>query len=503
LFLAGAAPLLAWRKTTRERLWNQFTLPLAAMAVTIGVLVIFFPRTRTLSPVFQDTFKLPISLINFGIIAFVFASIIQEFWRGVGVRRKQTGSDPFTSLIGLMLAKRRKYGGYIVHLGVAIMFFGFAGKAYDKMIDRTVAKPGLVDTATGTGESSFQLGHFAGPFQFGKAENRKGPFTGSDYSFTYERLIHTSDDHMDQITAQVGVYDKGERIATLYPAKRDYHDEQGQMTSEVAISVRLGEDAYLVLTGFELESQQANFRVYVNPLILWVWVGFLMLALGTLICLIPQFVVDAVQWKPTSRLGRAADLAIVLLLAFGIVAGLGSQAYAQGAQETGGGGGGGAAEHIPAGMGMGNAGGGYAAKNRPDTPTAEKAMKELLCPCGCARQDIFACDCATAADLRAKVMAILADYDLNTAKGRKDGYDAVLKVFVKDYSGSVLATPKSSFPWLLPSVAAVGALGLLVFVGRRWMTKKPPGGPGTPTATAPVTDEEYAEKLEDELSETD
>ena len=59
---------------------------------------------------------------------------------------QQTGSDPFTSLIGLVLSKRRKYGGYIVHLGVAVMFFGFAGKAYDQMIDRTIDKPAIMDS---------------------------------------------------------------------------------------------------------------------------------------------------------------------------------------------------------------------------------------------------------------------------------------------------------------------------------------------------------------------
>jgi cytochrome c-type biogenesis protein CcmF len=249
---------------------------------------------------------------------------------------------------------------------------------------------------------------------------------------------------------------------------------------------------YLVLTGFDLESQKANFRIYLNPLILWVWIGFLILAIGTLICLIPQSLVDFMQFTPKTRIGRAADLGIVLLISGGLVAGLTTQAYAQG-------------EHAPpAGMGMGNAGGGYAAQNRPDSPTAEKAMKELICPCGCARQDIFQCDCATAADLRALVNGILANYDLKTEKGRSEGYDAVLQKFVSTYSESVLATPKSNFPWLLPSVAAVGALGLLFVVGRRWINRKPAAAAPTETsAVVAATDDKYTDKLEDELAETD
>ena len=489
IVLAGAAPLLAWRKTTRERLFNQFMFPLGLMAVTIVALLIFFPQTKTTTKIFAEQLELPISLVNFGLVAFVFGSIAQEFWRGTAVRRKQTGSDPVSSLIGLMLSKRRKYGGYIVHLGVAVMFFGFAGKAYELMIDRTVDKPGLFDPSTGKGESTIELPHFV------------GPFTESDYSFTYERLIHTSDDHKDAVTAQVGVWDAGKRIGTVYPAKWDYHKSEDQMTTEVAIKVRLAEDVYLILTGFDLDSKQANFRIYVNPLILWVWIGFLMLALGTLICLIPQSVVDKVQWKPQTKLGRAADVGIVLGIVVAVVLGLGSQAHA--AQAPGG-----AGEHVPAGMGMGQSGAGWAAMNRPDTPTADKAMRELICPCGCVRQDIHQCDCKTAADLRAKVLGILAAYDLNTEQGRKEGYDKVLAVFVSEYGEMVLATPKSKFPWLFPSLAAVGALGLLLVVGRRWMKHgggdggKGPGATGGAAALTPA-DDKYVDKLDDELAETD
>lgn len=506
LVLAGAAPLLAWRKTTRERLWNQFMFPTALAAVTIVVLLVFFPQTKETSSVFADKLELPISLINFGLVAFCVGSIAQEFWRGVAVRRRQTGSDPMTSLIGLVLAKRRKYGGYIVHLGVAVMFFGFAGKAYEHMVDRTVDRPGLSDPTTGIGESSFA---FTVPRTRpgGVVEQDPvfvGPFTKSRYTFTYENLFHTSDDHKDAVTAQVGIFDNGKRVGTVYPAKWDYHKSNDQMTTEVAIRVRIAEDVYLVLTGFDLESKQANFRVYVNPLILWVWIGFLILMLGTLVCLIPQSIVDRVQWKPKTKLGRAADVGILLGVVCAVTLGLASQAYANPTP--------GAGEHVPAGMGMGQSGAGWAAMNRPRNGTEEKAMKELICPCGCARQDIHGCDCQTAAQLRGKVMAILDGYDLSTEKGRAEGYQKVLDVFVAEYGEMVLATPKSKFPWLLPTLAAIGALGLLLVVGRRWIRRGDKdattdaaagAGAGAAAAATSEADEAYIDKLEDELAQTD
>jgi cytochrome c-type biogenesis protein CcmH/NrfF len=131
-------------------------------------------------------------------------------------------------------------------------------------------------------------------------------------------------------------------------------------------------------------------------------------------------------------------------------------------------------------------------------------MKELLCPCGCARQDIFNCECKTAADLRGKILGLLSDADLSTEQGRKAGYDKVLAVFVKEYSGAVLATPKSNFPWLLPSIAAVGALGLLIVVGRRWVRRGAADtAAATPSKSAEPADDKYADKLDDELAETD
>ena len=501
LFLAGAAPLLAWRKTTRERLKNQFMIPFGAAALTIIVLLIFFPQTKHLSPIFARQIKLPISLLNFGLIAFVGTSIIQEFARGVGVRMRQTNADPFSSLLGLVLSKRRKFGGYIIHLGVAVMFFGFAGKAYERMVDRTVEKPGI-STADGRGPASFS---FDSPETKGQQHSFIGPFSGSDYTFTYENLFHTSDDHKDAITAQVGIYNAGERIGTVYPAKWDFHKGDGQMTTEVAIRVRPHEDVYLVLTGYDLDTGLANFRVYINPSILWVWLGFLVLAIGTLICLIPQgivdaLLVDALQWKPKTRVGRAADVGIVIGMVFVALAGLSTQAHAQAAQPPAG------AEHVTEGMGMGKAGGGFAAQNRPANDTEARAMKELLCPCGCARQDVLECDCATAAQLRAQVQSLMTGVKLDDDASRKSAYDRVMAAFVKEYGEKMLMTPRSDLSWLFPSIAAVGALGVLVVAGRRWVARSkhaemvPVGG-----STAAVTpgDDAYVDKLDDELAETD
>ena len=493
LLLAGGAPLLAWRKTTRERLWSQFLFPTALAAVTVLVLAVAFPQTRHLSTLFTDGLEislggdkynllhLPVTLLNFGLVAFVFGSIVQEFWRGVAVRRRQTGSDPVTSLLGLVLTKRRKYGGYIVHLGVAVMFFGFAGKAYESMKDATIEKPAAM------GDRAKATVHFEG------------------YDLVYERLFQRSDDHMVETGAEVSIWRDGKKIGMAYPAKRDYAKGEGQATTEVSIETRVGEDVYLVLNGYNLESGLGNLRVYLNPLILWVWVGFLILALGTLICLIPQGVVDQLSRPRTSRLGRAADAAVLALLVGGAITGVATQAHAAPP-----------AEHIEAGMGMGADSVGYASMNRPKNATEERAMKELLCVCGCKRESFFDCKCATAAQLRQQVIELVEQvdasgkpiYDLASEHGRDVAYQAVLDFFVQQYKGEqVLATPRTQFSWLFPSVAVIGGLGLLVVAGRRFVGRGAAAAQGaSTTAVAPAAtteDAAYADKLDDELAETE
>ncbi|NJM91024.1 MAG: cytochrome c biogenesis protein CcsA [Myxococcales bacterium] len=447
VLLGGIAPLLAWRKTTRERLYNQFLFPVAVSTVSVVALAVLWPATRVLTPVFADTVELPMVLVTLATIIFAAGSIAQEFWRGVGVRRRQTGSDPVTSLIGLVLSKRRKYGGYVIHLGIAVMFLGFAGKAYEQMRDRTIEHPGVAAT-----DGSFRGGSW---------------FDVGGYDFFYEKLITDSNDNRTAVFAQVSVYKDGKQLTTEFPAKFSYRRSE-QPTTEVAIHPRLAEDVYLVLTGYDTDTGVANFRIYINPLINFVWFGFVLLALGTLICLIPQRVVEMLSPRRALGLAEPPIWAVVLLAAGGVTFGLAQQALAADAPvqlaQAGG-------EH--AGPGMGTDGTGFAHLDRPQTPVAEKLMRELVCLCGgCKREDIYSCKCGYAAQERQKVNQMLLGKDLSTEAGQKQAYDEVVKAFVANYGGEhVLNTPTSSVSWILPSLAAVGGLGLLLGVGYGWVRK--------------------------------
>jgi cytochrome c-type biogenesis protein CcmF len=501
LFLAGAAPLLAWRKTTRERLQAQFMIPIAAGCLTIVVLALAVPATLVSTPIFVDELRLPISLLNFGLVAFTVASIGQEFWKGMRVRRKQTGTGHFTSLIGVTLQKRRKYGGYVVHLGIALMFIGFAGKAYDTMQDYTVQ---------GTGET-FQVRR---------------------YTFRYDSLEVSANDNKRMVTAEVGLYTDIDRVfynaitegivdakvglkqsdiglwlpnsaheADMTPARWRFF-KGDQTTTEVYIKSMLNsEDVYLVLTGYNERSKVANFRVYVNPLINWVWLGFLFLALGTALCLFPQRWVDNMSPTRRTRMGRNVEVAVLLLaigtFTFGAIKAARADQPAGTASQP-------KAEYTdtPAH----NDGVSYAHRCRPDTPTARRLMKNMVCLCGgCKRESLFECRCGRAAQDRCRILEQLSRMGgISKTEVDEKAYEKVRESFLKQYGERVLANPTSKLSWALPLAAIGGAFILLFGLTRHWVHR----GKKTVKETADVfddepEDDEYADLLDDELRETD
>src|SRR5262249_10991257 len=116
---------------TAENMKFQFVVPLTVMVVTFGILTFVFYK-KSVDPDFW-------AISCWSLCAFVLTSIGQEFWRGARVRQKMTKLDFFTSLIGLVGRSKRRYGGYLIHIAIVMLFFGWAGNAYQKTAEASLS----------------------------------------------------------------------------------------------------------------------------------------------------------------------------------------------------------------------------------------------------------------------------------------------------------------------------------------------------------------------------
>jgi cytochrome c-type biogenesis protein CcmF len=266
LLLTGIGPLLAWRSSTLANLREQFLWPIAAglaagsIALAVGI--------RVWS-----------SGICFALCGFVVGTMVQEFVRGAAVRRLSTGTDLFTAMIGMVARNKRRYGGYIVHVGIVLMFLGFAGEGFGRD-EQALLKPG----------EQVQVDR---------------------YVLRLDAIRATEDSQKQMVTAHVTVLDSGGGVlGTMYPAKWYYRSRPDEPTTEVAIWRSLAEDLYLVMAGFELGEQTASVEIHVNELVNWIWIGFGLLALGTGIALLPERVFAFAA----ARVGAEAATATLLLI---------------------------------------------------------------------------------------------------------------------------------------------------------------------------------------------
>src|ERR687887_660017 len=266
LVLTGIAPLMAWRKSTISNLFKQLAWPAAAGVATGAVIA---------------ALDVPLwsAGLCFALCAFVTGTIVQEFIRGAQVRRGATGTDIFTALVGLIARSRRRYGGYIVHVGIVLMFLGFAGQGF-KQEAQALLKPGQQAT----------LGHF---------------------TIRHDALTVTSDEQKQMITGHVTVTSDGKPVAEMAPAKWFFNKHEQEPTSEVAIRRATGEDLYIVLAGYDVSTQTATYAITINPLVDWIWFGFGVLACGTGLALLPE---RAFAFATAKLPADAVTTALVLLL---------------------------------------------------------------------------------------------------------------------------------------------------------------------------------------------
>src|SRR5690606_9769161 len=271
LFLTGTAPLLAWRKSTAANLREQFAWPVAAALVTGGALVALGVRVWS-------------SGLCFALCGFVTATIVQEFYRGARVRQSATGTDLLTALIGLVGRNKRRYGGYIVHLGIVLVFPGFAGDGF-KQEEQVLLRPG----------QSATVGH---------------------YTVRHAAIRVTDDGQKQMITGHLTVFEDGREIGRLYPAKWFFRKHEDQPTTEVAIRRSFAEDLYVVMPAFDLKDQSASLHIVINPLVNWIWVGFGIMALGTGIALLPDTAFAFATAKlPAAAAARTTAMLLMLLFA--------------------------------------------------------------------------------------------------------------------------------------------------------------------------------------------
>jgi len=256
LALTGIGPLIAWRRASVANIQKQFAGP-AALGV-IAAAALFTLGIRELYP-----------LMTWGLASFVAGTILQEFWKGIGARRTMYGEGLPIATVRLVARNRRRYGGYIVHAGIVILFAAFAGMAFRKEYDVTLR----------AGESTTAIDPF-----------------GRRWTFTSEGLSEFKALNRDVLTIALRPTVDGQPRPILTSEKRQHRDSRGQPTfqpsTEVGILSEQRQDVYLVLAG--AIGDQAEIRINFNPLVVWVWHGGVLMAIGGLI----------VMWPPSMRRRR-------------------------------------------------------------------------------------------------------------------------------------------------------------------------------------------------------
>jgi cytochrome c-type biogenesis protein CcmF len=242
LFLTGAGPLLAWRKTSFQSIKRNFTIPLIFAAIVGGALFYFGVHQLY-------------TWMSLFLCAFVAASIAGEFYKGARTRMKTSKEHFFGAVYNLTMRNTRRYGGYIVHLGIVLMFVGFAGQAF-----------------------RFETQGLMGPGDLLRAE---------DYMFRCESINTGQKANYQYETVSLSVTKDGHALGVMKPQKRFFIAEQ-QPLSHVAIKTNLARDLYVVMAGMDQDSGKAIIHVIINPLVQWVWIGGMIVLLGTILALIPS-----------------------------------------------------------------------------------------------------------------------------------------------------------------------------------------------------------------------
>ncbi len=252
LFLTGVGPLLAWRSTSLRTIRRNFILPCVAFLVALVGLIAggIHPWADP-----DSWLATSFSLLAFSLAAGVVTAISSEFLRGANVVREQTGKNIIASMATLMHRNTRRYGGYLVHFGIVVMFIGIAGGAFNQSHEQEM---GFGDSTT------------IGP-----------------YKLVCESYTQDSNPTYDTDYALLDVYRGGKKVVQLSPEKRFYH-ASGQPSTVVALHSTAQADLYVIFMGRNPDTNRPIIKVFLNPLIAWIWIGVVIVVAGTCLALAPN-----------------------------------------------------------------------------------------------------------------------------------------------------------------------------------------------------------------------
>jgi cytochrome c-type biogenesis protein CcmF len=372
LLLMGSGTLFGWRKTSALALKRAFRAPLAALGVAALAHLLLgrslgFPAVVYSDPIYAGTLGRMLRAFNaytpvagFSLCVFNVAVIVQEFWFLLRSRQRSASHGRTPAILWLLGGipglvhtifmlppqSRRRYGGYIVHFGIVVMFLGFTGQSWN--VDR--------EASLAPGES------------YGVAE----------YTMTYVGSRMEVDNNKRMVFADIDVYRRGAYQGRLSPAKFIYKKQPESPTTEVAIDHGLRDDVYVIVGSINATSKIAAFQFHVNPMVTWIWIGCLVLVFGSFICMWPQVELgESRVW--TGARGLAATAASITL---GIMLAATPLARAQGTSSLHSG-----TVHI-------------------ENEAERGIFEHLRCMCGgCERLPLSSCGCSTAEDARERVRA--------------------------------------------------------------------------------------------------
>lgn len=242
ILLTGICALIGWRRASIKNLVRNFLWPLV-VALMLGI-ALFFLGIREWY-----------ALVAFFVCGFVLSTIVYEWFRGTRARHRMRAENYLKAFLGLIGSNRPRYGGYIVHIAIILIAIGVVGSSFYSVEKEATIMPG---------ES----------------------MTIKDYTLTYDNLDRYETESKTVVMATLSVYNQGKLIGKLIPEKY-FHRTYEQPVTEVAIRSTLVEDLYVILIGWDEDGTTA-FKVLVNPLVSWIWIGGVVFVIGGLIAFWPE-----------------------------------------------------------------------------------------------------------------------------------------------------------------------------------------------------------------------